>query len=145
MSSALAAKLRNQMFGDKPTSMSTYHDLISKSVEPGMTVLDVGCGRGAIAPYSWRQHTNIKLWGIDPDPTAAENPHLEAFALRSYPWILVHRLQPTEWRRIIGIKQGGKEAPMAYARMILPDLDDQDQADAICIARALTIVVDPGA
>ena len=71
--------------------------------------------------------------------------NLEAFALRSYPWILVHRLQPTEWRRIIGIKQGGKEAPMAYARTILPDLDDQDEADAICIARALTIVVDPGA
>ena len=34
---------------------------------------------------------------------------------------------------------------MAYARTILPDLDDQDEADAICIARALTIVVDPGA
>ncbi len=81
MSSALAAKLRYRMFGDKPTSMSVYHDLISKSVEPGMTVLDVGCGRGAIAPYSWHQHTNIKLWGIDPDPTAAANPHLEAFTL----------------------------------------------------------------
>ncbi len=81
MSSTLAAKLRNRMFGDKPTSMSVYHDLISKAVEPGMTVLDVGCGRGAIAPYSWHQHTNIKLWGIDPDPTAAENPHLESFTL----------------------------------------------------------------
>lgn len=67
--------------------------------------------------------------------------NLEAFALRSYPWILVHRLLPTEWRRIIGIKQGGKEAPMAYARMILPDLDDQDEADAIYIARALCALV----
>ena len=81
MSSAFAAKLRNRMFGNKPTSMSVYHDLIAKAVEPGMTVLDVGCGRGAIAPYSWHQHTNIKLWGIDPDPTAAENPHLESFTL----------------------------------------------------------------
>lgn len=70
--------------------------------------------------------------------------NLEAFALRSYPWILVHRLQPTEWRRLIGIKQGGKEAPMEYARTILPELDDQDEADAICIARALCIVVDSG-
>lgn len=81
MSSALAAKLRLRMFGDKPTSMSVYHDLISMAVEPGMTVLDVGCGRGAIAPYSWHKHTNIKLWGIDPDPTAAENPHLDSFTL----------------------------------------------------------------
>ena len=70
--------------------------------------------------------------------------NLEAFALRSYPWILVHRLQPTEWRKLIGIKQGGKEAPMAYAQTIKPGLDDQDEADAICIARALCIVVDSG-
>jgi hypothetical protein len=34
---------------------------------------------------------------------------------------------------------------MAYARTILPDLDDQDEADAICIARALCLVVDSGA
>ena len=70
--------------------------------------------------------------------------NLEAFALRSYPWILVHRLQPTEWRRLISIKQGGKEAPMAYAQTIKPGLDDQDEADAICIARALCRVVDSG-
>ena len=81
MPSALAAKLRTRMFGAKPTSMSVYHDLIAKSVEPGMTVLDVGCGRGAIAPYPWQSHEKIKLWGIDPDPTAAENPHLESFTL----------------------------------------------------------------
>lgn len=81
MSSALAAKLRTRMFGDKPTNMSVYHDLIAKSVEPGMTVLDVGCGRGVIAPYPWQNHEKIKLWGIDPDPTAAENPHLESFTL----------------------------------------------------------------
>ncbi|MFM9961042.1 MAG: class I SAM-dependent methyltransferase [Planctomycetaceae bacterium] len=81
MPSALAAKLRARMFGDKPTNMSVYHDLIAKSVEPGMTVLDVGCGRGVIAPYPWHNHEKIKLWGIDPDPTAAENPHLESFTL----------------------------------------------------------------
>jgi len=71
--------------------------------------------------------------------------NLEAFALRSYPWILVHRLQPTEWRRLISIKQGGKEAPMEYARTIKAGLADQDEADAICIARALCRVVDSGA
>ena len=81
MSSSLAVKLRNRMFGTKPTSMSIYHDLIANAVEPGMTVLDVGCGRGSIAPYSWHQHSNIKLWGIDPDPTAAENPQLASFTL----------------------------------------------------------------
>ena len=81
MPSALATNLRNRMFGSKPTNMSVYHDLISAAVEPGMTVLDVGCGRGAISPYSWQQHANVKLWGIDPDPTAAENPQLESFTL----------------------------------------------------------------
>lgn len=81
MPSALATKLRNRMFGVKPTSMSVFHDLISKSVEPGMTVLDVGCGRGTVSPYPWHKHSNIRLWGIDPDPTAAENPHLESFTL----------------------------------------------------------------
>lgn len=68
--------------------------------------------------------------------------NLEAFALRSYPWILVHRLLPTEWRRICGIPQGGKAAPLAYARLILPDLNDQDEADAICITRALCALLD---
>jgi hypothetical protein len=67
--------------------------------------------------------------------------NLEAFALRSYPWILVHRLQPTEWRKLIGIKQGGKEAPLAYAQTVKPGLLDQDEADAICITRALCQVV----
>lgn len=61
MSSALAAKLRNQMFGDKPTSMSTYHDLISKSVEPGMTVLDVGCGRARRAVFVAPTHEHQAL------------------------------------------------------------------------------------
>jgi SAM-dependent methyltransferase len=46
-----------------------------------MTVLDVGCGRGAIAPFPWEAYPSVKLWGIDPDPTAVENPHLEAFTL----------------------------------------------------------------
>ena len=68
--------------------------------------------------------------------------NLEAFALRSYPWILVHRLLPTEWRRLCGIPQGGKAAPLAYAQTILPGLDDQDEADAICLARALTTLLD---
>jgi hypothetical protein len=68
--------------------------------------------------------------------------NLEAFALRSYPWILVHRLLPTEWRRICGITQGGKAAPLAYAQMVVPGLTDQDEADAICIARALCALID---
>jgi Holliday junction resolvasome RuvABC endonuclease subunit len=68
--------------------------------------------------------------------------NLEAFALRSYPWILVHRLLPTEWRRICGIQQGGKAAPLAYAQMVVPGLTDQDEADAICIARALCALID---
>lgn len=62
--------------------------------------------------------------------------NLEAFALRSYSWILVERLMPTAWRRVCGIEQGGKEAPMLWARERSPYLTDQDEADAICISVA---------
>ena len=126
MPSALAAKLRNRMFGEKPTSMSVYHDLIAKAVEPGMTVLDVGCGRGALSPYPWHKHSNIKLWGIDPDPTAAENPHLESFTLLTDDpnwqipsgtvdlaiarYVLEHVVDPTAFFRNLSrvLKPGGK-------------------------------------
>lgn len=126
MPSALAAKLRNRMFGEKPTSVSVYHDLIARAVEPGMTVLDVGCGRGTLSPYPWHHHPNIKLWGIDPDPTAAENPHLESFTLLTDDpnwqipsstvdlaiarYVLEHVTDPTAFFRNLSrvLKPGGK-------------------------------------
>lgn len=79
--SFLAAKLRSHLFGSKPTSLSVFHDLVAGHVRAGVTVLDVGCGRGTIAPFPWHKYPSVKLWGIDPDPTAAENPQLDAFTL----------------------------------------------------------------
>ena len=124
MPSALAAKLRTHMFGTKPTSMSVYHDLIARAVEPGMTVLDVGCGRGAISPYPWHQHSNVKLWGIDPDPTAVENPHLESFTLLT---------DDPNWN----ISSGTVD--LAIARYVLEHVDDPT-----AFFRNLSRVLKPG-
>ena len=124
MPSALAAKLRTHMFGAKPTSMSVYHDLITRAIEPDMTVLDVGCGRGAISPYPWHQHSNVKLWGIDPDPTAAENPHLESFTLLT---------DDPNWNLPSGT------VDLAIARYVLEHVDDPT-----AFFRNLSRVLKPG-
>jgi ubiquinone/menaquinone biosynthesis C-methylase UbiE len=44
-----------------------------------MTVLEVGCGRGDIAPFPWRFYPGVRLVGLDPDLGAAANPHLSEF------------------------------------------------------------------
>lgn len=63
--------------------------------------------------------------------------HVEAFAIKSYPWIMVHRFQPAEWRKIAGISTRSKEVVMEWARdKYDPRLDDQDEADAMGIAVA---------
>ena len=53
-------------------------------------MLDVGCGRGFVLPFPWRQYPEVELVGIDPDPTAAGNPCLDSFVLmtRSDEWKL---------------------------------------------------------
>lgn len=63
--------------------------------------------------------------------------HIEAFAIKSYPWVMVHRFQPAEWRKIAAIETRSKEVVMEWARdKYNPDLDDQDEADALGIALA---------
>ena len=63
--------------------------------------------------------------------------HVEAFAIKSYPWIMVHRFQPAEWRKIAGIETRSKEVVMEWARNTYDStLDDQDEADALGIAVA---------
>ncbi len=44
-----------------------------------MTVVDVGCGDGGVAPFAWRRRPDVRRIGLDPDPAAAENPCLDEF------------------------------------------------------------------
>lgn len=44
-----------------------------------MTVVDVGCGSGEVAPFPWRDCPDVKLIGIDVDPAAAQNRLLDRF------------------------------------------------------------------
>ncbi len=76
-----AKTIREKLFANKLNDWQTYHKLIGRYLRAGMTVLDVGCGRGSVAPFSWNEYLNVKLIGLDPDPTASGNPHLETFIL----------------------------------------------------------------
>lgn len=124
MASALAAQWRQRSFGNKPNSTTVYHDLIARELDPGMTVLDVGCGRGLIDPFPWQDHPTVRLWGIDPDPTAAENPHLESFTLLTN--------DPT-WK----IPSGTVD--LAIARYVLEHVEDPNS-----FFRNLSRVLKPG-
>jgi SAM-dependent methyltransferase len=124
MPSALAARWRQRSFGNKPNSTTVYHELIARELEPGMTVLDVGCGRGVIDPFPWQDHPTVQLWGIDPDPTAAGNPHLASFTLLTD--------DPT-WN----IPSGTVD--LAIARYVLEHVEDPDS-----FFRNLARVLKPG-
>ena len=40
------------------------------AIQPGMRVLDIGCGTGSLVVELARRHTEVKVVGIDPDPKA---------------------------------------------------------------------------
>jgi 2-polyprenyl-3-methyl-5-hydroxy-6-metoxy-1,4-benzoquinol methylase len=71
--------IRSRLFHGVLNDWQAYHAVVEKSLLPGMRVLDVGCGRGAIAPFPWRSFPLVHLDGLDPDSTAAANPHLRRF------------------------------------------------------------------
>jgi Holliday junction resolvasome RuvABC endonuclease subunit len=54
------------------------------------------------------------------------------------PSVLIDTIQPATWRTTIGISTRGKTAPLNHARTLTnnPTLNDQDAADALCIATA---------
>jgi len=87
----------------------TYHLWVDRAVEPGMTVLDIGCGRGAIAPYPWDLRPDVKLVGLDVDPAAAEHPALSRF---------VRIVQGRPW----AVEEG--TADVALARYVLEHVED---------------------
>jgi SAM-dependent methyltransferase len=66
-----------------------FFNRVNSLLEPSLTVLDVGCGRGAYTndPIPFRRDLRIlkgkvsKVIGIDVDQTAQENPFLDEFYL----------------------------------------------------------------
>ena len=75
----------------------------------------------------------------------------EAFAQSSFPYAEQRLIQPSEWRRALGLPPRGKVAPMDYALRLMKtnhiiDEDtswiDQDTADAICIADATRLIIE---
>lgn len=79
--SHLVDKIRAHRFAGTSSDWQVYHNLVIDHLEPGMTVLDVGCGRGDIAPFPWEDIHGVTVIGLDPDPSAARNPNLDQFVL----------------------------------------------------------------
>lgn len=55
-----------------------YHAVVASAVEHAETVVEVGCGDGAVAPFPWSVFPHVRLLGVDPDPAAARHPHAES-------------------------------------------------------------------
>lgn len=72
---------RARHMAGRRTAWEAYDALIAEHLEPTMTVLDVGCGKGLAGPFPWDQYPEVTLVGLDPDPAAASNPHLDRFIL----------------------------------------------------------------
>ena len=79
MPSRVVTAIRTHLFHDVPNDYEHYHELIRDQLRPGMRVLDVGCGRGLLAPFPWADYPNVTVDGLDPDPSAATNPALSHF------------------------------------------------------------------
>lgn len=86
--SRLAKTARDLLFAGRLNDWQTYHQAISSHLSGVQTVLDIGCGRGLLFPFPWASYPAIQRIGLDPDPSAAQNPGLSAFHLLSpgSPW-----------------------------------------------------------
>ena len=77
--SRLAQRLRAQLFATTPNDWQVYHSEISARLTPGAVVLDLGCGKGQIAPFPWADYPSCHVIGADVDPEAKQNPALDEF------------------------------------------------------------------
>ena len=71
--------LRVRITGERLTDWQTYHNVVAEYLRPGMKVLEVGCGRGDVAPFPWLEFPGVELTGLDTDPAASVNPFLARF------------------------------------------------------------------
>lgn len=58
-----------------PRTSSWALEIVIKQIEPGSTVLDVGCGQGAFAAKIKAERPDLEVMGIDCSPTAIEKAH----------------------------------------------------------------------
>jgi SAM-dependent methyltransferase len=77
--SSLVKAFRDRVIGRRPNDWQAFHELIAQHLRPGIRVLDVGCGRGDVAPFPWRAFPTVELIGIDTDPAAFSNQFLRHF------------------------------------------------------------------
>jgi SAM-dependent methyltransferase len=72
------------------TDWELYHGLVEIQLRPGLRVLEIGCGRGDIAPFPWERYGSVRLTGVDLDPGARENRQIQEFMLlrAGRPWPL---------------------------------------------------------
>jgi len=58
---------------------SARRELISRAdIEPGLHVLDIGCGTGTLLVKLKRQYGAAQVVGLDPDPKALRRAHIKA-------------------------------------------------------------------
>jgi SAM-dependent methyltransferase len=76
---SLLKTFRDRIIGGRPNDWQAFHELIAQHLRPGMRALDVGCGRGDVAPFPWRAFPTVELIGIDTDPAAGSNQSLRHF------------------------------------------------------------------
>ncbi len=77
----LTATARRRLPGERRNDWQAYHRLLGGFLREGMTVVDVGCGRGRVAPFPWSRYPGVRLVGVDPDVAARDHPQLAEFHL----------------------------------------------------------------
>ncbi len=104
--------LRARLFASTPRDRDAYHAEIEKRLAPGMTVLDVGCGKGRLNPFPWKLHPEIRVVGIDPDPEARVNE-------------LIHEFHPMEPGKPWPVADGSID--LAVCRYVVEHVEDPNQ------------------
>jgi SAM-dependent methyltransferase len=112
-----------------PLDWEIFHSLIATKLRSGISVLDVGCGKASVSPFPWNEYPTKLLVGLDPDPSARENPFVDRIVLlrnesdqRDWPldgetfdlvlarYVLEHVKSPAEFLRNVrkALKPGGE-------------------------------------